>query len=136
MSLANQRLSLFSRFCTVGASNTLIDFVAFFLFIGIGFPYMISQILSFSAGMINSFLLNRKWTFGMSQKIKMSEIFRFIMINLLALALTNVLLTIFFEINSLPLFISKVLATSGGLIVTFAGSRLWVFQRDEKLQES
>lgn len=124
-------LSLFSRFCTVGVSNTVIDFSVFFLFISLGVPYLLSQILSFTTGMINSFIWNRKWTFKVKNKIKMSEITRFIILNLLALTSINFLLSLLYEEMGWSLLVSKMAATSIGVIITFIGSRLWVFQRSE-----
>lgn len=121
-------LSIFTRFCTVGISNTIIDFAFFFIFIHMGFLVFISQLIAFSAGMLNSFFWNRIWTFKKSDPVIRIEVFRFIMINVLALATTYILLIHFCEENQWSIYFSKVLASGGGFFVTFMGSKFWVFK--------
>ncbi|WP_338470606.1 GtrA family protein [Niallia sp. XMNu-256] len=128
-------LLIWFRFCTVGVSNTVIDFAVFFLLIRLGVPYLVSQVISFIAGMINSFIWNRKWTFRMGEKIKASEVIKFTLINLLSLMSINFLLTILYEGIGFSLLLSKIAATSAGVVITYAGSKMWVFQK-QKLQES
>jgi putative flippase GtrA len=54
----------FSRFITVGASNTAISFVIYTGLLSIGVVYWLSGAIGFAAGAINGYLLNRRWTFG------------------------------------------------------------------------
>jgi putative flippase GtrA len=128
-------LSLLTRFCAVGLSNTMIDFVIFFIFVYIGFSVFVSQTVAFSAGMFNSFLWNRLWTFKVCNPVTMIEVLRFITINLLALATTYSLLILFIEGNQSSLHFSKILASGGGIFVTFIGSKLWVFKKEVQRQE-
>ena len=128
-------LSLLTRFCAVGLSNTMIDFAIFFIFVHIGFPVFVSQAVAFSAGMLNSFLWNRLWTFKVCHPVSMIEVLRFIMINLLALVTTYFLLILFIEGNQSSLYFSKMLASGGGIFVTFIGSKLWVFKKEVQRQE-
>ena len=128
-------LSLFTRFCAVGLSNTMIDFAIFFIFVHIGFPVFVSQTVVFSAGMLNSFLWNRLWSFKVCHPVTLNEVLRFITINLLALATTYFLLILFIEGNQSSLYFSKILASVGGIFVTFIGSKLWVFKKEVHRQE-
>ena len=70
------------RFGTVGAGNTLVDFVVFFLLTSLHVPYLAAQLFSDSAGVANSYIWNRTWTFQVKEKAHGAEIVRFIMINL------------------------------------------------------
>ena len=65
----------------------------------------------------------------------MNEVLRFITINLLALATTYFLLILFIEGNQLSLYFSKILASVGGIFVTFIGSKLWVFKKEVHRQD-
>ena len=67
--------------------------------------------------------------------MKISEVTRFIILNLFALISINFLLSLLYEGIGWPLLLSKITATGAGMIITFAGSRLWVFQKT-KLKES
>jgi len=121
----NKRVLL--RFCTVGLLNTIVDFGLFSLLIFVGVPYWISQILSYIAGVTNSFIFNRTWTFQVKQKTKFYEVAKFIVVNTFSLVVSLGLLYIFHDKMQMTLWISKVLASSFGIIVNYFGSRLWVF---------
>ena len=54
----------FVRFCITGGLNTLVDFIVFFLLTGsLKWPVIPSQVISYSAGILNSYCINRRWTF-------------------------------------------------------------------------
>lgn len=126
-----EKLSIFFRFCTVGVGNTLIDFSLFFVLIKIGAPYLSAQLIAYSAGILNSFIWNRFWTFQRKQKMKFGELFRFLLINIIALIATNVLLIYLYDLFEMPLIVSKVIATGIGICITFLGSRFYVFQNEK-----
>jgi putative flippase GtrA len=122
-----QRTLQFLRFCTVGVGNTVVDFTAFWLLNIGGVPYLLAQVLSYSAGVVNSFIFNRKWTFGVTSKANGPEVAKFIIVNGLALLVSSALLFIFHNANHLNLWLAKFAATGGSIVVNFIGSRLWVF---------
>lgn len=54
----------FVRFCITGGLNTLVDFIVFFLaHRSLKWPLIPSQVISYSAGILNSYCINRRWTF-------------------------------------------------------------------------
>nr|WP_026314570.1 GtrA family protein [Heyndrickxia acidiproducens] len=128
----NRQYTTFLKFCLVGAANTLIDFAVFFLLTFIHVPYLAAQACSYTAGMVNSYLLNRFWTFQVKKKANFKEAFRFMVINLFVYGLTSFLLFLFHQQWHWPLLYAKVIATLAGIAVNFMGSRLWVFQESRK----
>lgn len=121
------------RFCTVGLANTAVDFTAFFLLNLGGVPYLSAQVLSYSTGVINSFLLNRKWTFQVTRKTNVNEIAKFIILNGISLLVSSSLLFMLYNANHPHLWLAKIAATAGGILVNFIGSRLWVFTEQQPL---
>ena len=124
------KLKHLTRFSLVGVINTLIDFLIFTLFNGfIGLNYIASQILGYSFGVANSFVLNKKWTFSKSNSNKKTkdELFQFIVVNLFSLLIT--LITINFLVGSLNInvYISKIIVTFIAQITNFLCYKLWVF---------
>jgi len=117
----------FIKFCIVGASNTMIDFLVFTLLVFGGMPAVLSQVISYSCGLFNSYILNRKWTFKQSSKAQRSELFRFVLINMLTLLITMKCLLLFSEQLGWFLLISKGGATIIGLGINFIGTKAWVF---------
>lgn len=56
------------KFALVGVVNTLIDFAVYALLTTIGVNYILAQWISYSAGILNSYVMNRKWTFKKKKK--------------------------------------------------------------------
>lgn len=82
------------RFGIVGFSATLIDFVVLTgLKYFFGWPTVLANLISYSCGMIDSYMLNRHWVYpeAKSQRSHV-QLFRFIFINLIGLLLNMVLL--------------------------------------------
>lgn len=122
----------FLRFCTVGAGNTAVDFIVFFLLNMAGAQYLTAQALSYTAGVVNSYFFNRAWTFRVARKASFPEAVSFIMVNGLSLSAASGLLYILYDVSHLDLWLSKCIATGAGAIVNFMGNRLWVFAENGK----
>jgi len=123
------RWSRFLRFCTVGLGNTAIDILCFFVLTISGVPYLAAQIAAYSAGMVNSYICNRHWTFRMRTSSDGKEMLRFLAVNLVSLGFSSLLLLVCYDVGRQALWISKLIATGGGLLLNYAGSHWWVFQR-------
>ena len=83
------------RFATVGAINTGIDVFVFIALATLaGIPPLAAHIASYTAGSVASFLLNKSITFGdrnLKKPIR-RQVFDFIGVNLITLALTSAVL--------------------------------------------
>ncbi|SHE78436.1 GtrA family protein [Desulforamulus putei] len=119
-------------FSLVGLSNTLIDYLVFFLLYH-RFPdyYLAVQVISYCCGMINSYLLNKYWTFQKKNVPNRAELLKFVTVNALALSVTSITLFVVNHNFSLNMFICKTIATGMSLVVNYIGSKYWVF-KDEK----
>ncbi|MBO7747624.1 GtrA family protein [Paenibacillus sp. MWE-103] len=114
------------KFGAVGLLNTGADLLAFGALTAAGCPVLAAQALSYGCGMLNSYLLNRSWTFR-SRAGRMQELPRFALLNLAVLAVVSWLLELLHAQAGLPLLPSKLLATGAGMLINYAGSRYWVF---------
>jgi putative flippase GtrA len=52
------------RFCVVGVANSAVTLAAFTILSALGCPVAVASALAFGAGAVNSFVANRRWTFG------------------------------------------------------------------------
>lgn len=122
------RLGSFFRFAIVGVLNTAIDYTIFLGLSWVGVSIVLAQTLSYSTGTLNSYLLNRNWTF---RERNLSGTWKpfvsFIMLNLITLGCTAALLSMLYQLTDWTLPICKLLATLAGLVINYSGSRLWVF---------
>jgi len=115
----------FIRFGVVGVMNTVVDFIVFFLvhsFLG----SIAGQIVSYAAGMLNSYFWNRRWTFGQKRTRDYGQMLRFTAVNA-AIAAGTALLLYLLE-GHLPLAAAKLLVTAAGVFINYFLSRAWVFR--------
>lgn len=86
----SSELLRFLRFLVVGALGTLLDFGLLMALKFIGMPTLPANTLSFSAGVINNFTLNRLWTFADVPKVPwVTQLLQFALVSLVGLALNN-----------------------------------------------
>ena len=121
-----KRSTEFMRFCLVGVVNTGVDFTVFAVLSNLGVLLLVAQCVSYACGVLNSFLLNRTWTFkGHGQSH--GQLIRFVALNLGTLTITYGLLVYFHNSLAWPLLVCKLLATGASLGINYVGSRLWIF---------
>ncbi len=117
------------KFAIVGVGNTLIDMGVYALLAQfMGFDPYLSQVVSYSCGMLNSYVLNRSWTFRSRARFFGPALIRFVCFNLLMLGVSTGLLYLFLDRMGLHKMVAKVLATGFTLCLNFVASRLWVFR--------
>lgn len=118
----------FIRFCLVGAVNTGVDFTVFTVLSNLGVLLLVAQCVSYTCGVLNSFLLNRTWTFrGRGQSS--GQLIRFLALNIGTLTITYGLLVYFRYHLVWPLLVCKLFATGASLGINYVGSRLWIFRQ-------
>ncbi|MFL0197135.1 GtrA family protein [Clostridium sp. WILCCON 0269] len=119
------------RFGCVGCLNTMFDFVIFCVLNSLfGINYIISQILSYSGGTLNSYILNKFWTFNdrKTNKKTAQEIVQFIVVNSISLSVSLIGLSILID-SSINSFFAKIISMVLAQVVNFLGYRFWVFGR-------
>ncbi|MDB5491669.1 MAG: teichoic acid glycosylation protein [Micavibrio sp.] len=118
------------RFCIVGGVNTLIDFGVFFgLHYGLGVWVMVAHVTGAVLAILNSYLLNKYWTFGDTSPHSRSQITKFLSVSLAGLALSS--LTIFLCKMSMDPLPAKVIAVFVSLVWNYLGNRFLVFIQGE-----
>ena len=117
----------FVKFSLVGLLNTGVDVAIFFLLTRFGVPYIAAQVVSYSCGAGNSYILNKFWTFR-SSGLSIAEMVRFISVNLISLGISIVVLRLLHESAEVALPAAKAGATVCALAANFLGNKLWVFK--------
>jgi putative flippase GtrA len=133
---ANKEIQRFSRFLTVGAVGTLLDFGLLTSLKLAGLPTLLANTLSFSAGLINNFTWNRLWTFCDTERADWrKQLARFATVSSIGLALNNVIVLSLErmlgailgqpEWGYLP---AKVIATGVVVFWNYFVNRQWTFR--------
>jgi putative flippase GtrA len=117
----------FIKFNIVGVSNTLVDFGIFVILNIMGVFYIYAQVISYGCGIMNSYILNRYWTFNYKGISHHFTIFKFLGVNLLSLGISLAFLYIFRDYAGINILASKIISTFFSMTINFFGSKFWVF---------
>lgn len=124
-----KEITMLITYNLIGLMNTAIDFCLFFVFTKLFYiPITIAQIFSYSAGMINSYFMNRKHTFKSNKSVNLIEFISFLGINIISLTISTIVLNqMVVLVNNL--FISKTIATLFSLAINYLGQRFITFRK-------
>lgn len=114
------------RFVTVGAVNTGVDVALFTVLYSVGLGVGLANLLSTSAGMATSFVLNRRFTFRATGGNLYRQLLTFTGVNLVGLWLLQPLV-ISAVARVLPVPAAKVGATAVTMVWMFGWYRWVVF---------
>lgn len=117
------------RFIITGSSAVGTDYLTYYI-LSKGLDTSLAKGISFLAGTVLAFVLNKYWTFR-SGKYSLVEIFKFIGLycgSLLVNILVNEMVLLLYE-NWI--FMAFIFATGTSTIINFIGQKWWVFKSDE-----
>jgi len=126
----------FIIFSLVGVLNTVVDLVVYWLLLQLSIYYVIANILSYGAGMLNSYIWNNNVTFrskGMKERTEgkkksSAQIWRFVIWNGITLLLSSIIIAVLIELVGWSELWSKLIATVIIVLVQFTGMKKWVFR--------
>ena len=118
----------FVKFAVVGVLNSAIQYLVFlFLYSFTGTQYLLASIIGYLAGMINSYILNRRWTFGSRSQKLFTELSRFVAVNLVSLGVNLGLLYLLVSTGVMIPQWAQVVAIVGSTLVNFVLNKVWTF---------
>src|SRR5437660_12588671 len=121
-------LAQFVKFGIVGISNTLLTLAIYtFLLEVFGVWYLAASAIGFAAGTVNSFLLNRRWTFRGHVGDALTPV-RWTVVQCSGLGLNEGLLYLFVHDARLDKLLAQACATAVVTVTTFFANRAWTFR--------
>ena len=135
-SSSNKEMQRISRFLAVGAVGTVLDFSLLTLLKLAGLHTLLANSLSFTAGLLNNFTLNRQWTFNQGPQSDWYKQFaQFTLVSLFGLALNNIIVlsleSVLGNILGQPewgYLPAKVIATGVVMFWNYFANRVWTFK--------
>jgi putative flippase GtrA len=121
-------LAQWARFATVGAGNTVLSWCTYALLVYAGLHYLLASGLAFALGAVNSYVLNRRWTFA-SDGRRAPEALRFAVVQGAGLGLNLGLLYVLVHDLGVHHLVAQVLVFPVASAATFLLSRQWAFAR-------
>jgi putative flippase GtrA len=119
------------RFGVVGGIGFVVNLAVYALFVHpLGVDYHVAAVAAWVVAVLNNFVLNRHWTFDASGGQAHAQAVRFIIVSLLAFAVSLLLLTLLVEVAGLAKVPAQALAVAGAMPFNFIGNKLWSFRAD------
>ena len=118
----------FILYAFIGATGVIIDFLIFTVLVEvIGLYYVISNVISVSVGLVNNYILNRRFNFKVYDK-PVYRFFSFYLIGFVGIAISTLLIHIFTEILVIPILISKIISVAIVVILQYIANKLITFK--------
>jgi putative flippase GtrA len=118
----------FVKFGIVGVANTLLTFAVYTLLLKVfGVWYLAASAIGFVVGTINSFLLNRRWTFRDHVGDAYTPV-RWTVVQCCGLGINEGLLYVFVHQAQLDKLLAQAFATAVVTVSTFFANRAWTFR--------
>ena len=100
-----------------------------------GMGLYLSQVISYCCGMLNSYIVNRKWTFDTKNGFFSLELVKFVVLNLAMMLLGMGIIYLCVERLGLHKLLGKLISTVLVMVINFAVSNFWVFRKKGTTQE-
>ena len=121
------------NFAGIGVINTAIDMLVYF---GLSFVMsgmlFVAQIISYTCGAVNSFFMNRYFTFKKHEAFDWHEMLRFVIVNLAVIGVTALLTWIFADNIGIHGLLVKLGVTAVSQVMNFLAYYFWVFAGEKK----
>jgi len=117
----------FVKYGLVGASNTIVQFAVYSIGVAIGIDYLVALVLGYVAGALNSYVLNRHWTFRAGDIAHSTSGSRFALVTGCAIAVNLALLYLLVHHAGIPKIPAQAILVLPILAVTFPINRWWSF---------
>ncbi len=122
----------FIKFCLVGLTNLAIDMSGYWIFTRIfHIYYILAAVFSFFIAVSWSFFINRRWTFRHGGKNVREQYIKFIVANIISMALNISSLFIFVKYFGFHDLAAKLLSTFIVAFVNFTLNKIWTFRKVE-----
>lgn len=121
-------INKFIKFGLVGVLNTLINWIIFALLNFVGVYYIVANVIAYSIATANSYIWNSKWVFKYNGKDKKETTAKFIILNLIGLALNTAILYFLVDILSLNKLVGLVITTAIVMVINYIVNKIWVFK--------
>ena len=122
-------LKKFIKFGITGVLNTAIDFGVYTLCYKVfGLDAALAQPIGQAVAIVNSYLVNKNWTFQKRKNYNRAEILKFLAVNGASVAINIIGVYLLHDIIGLNAYLSKIPIAVVTIIINYFGNKLIVFK--------
>ena len=102
-----------------------------------GINYLLAQAVSYCFGVVNSFILNKTWTFDKARQEMGTQLqfIQFFALNILCLSISLIGLKSLNDYLAMNIYLSKITATGVTWSIRYIGYRYWIFAGRRSMKE-
>jgi putative flippase GtrA len=127
--LGGRLLRQLSRFALVGVANTALSYLLYTSLVAARVPYDAAGAIGFTAGAINGYILNRRWTFASPDSGRARG--RYLIVQLGGLGATTALLWLAVSVGAASRLAAYGITIPSVTLATFTANRSWAFAHRE-----
>lgn len=113
------------RFALVGVANTLLSYALYSALVALRVPYEVAGVVGFTAGALNGYVLNRRWTFACEDSRRARA--RYLVVQLGGLGATTALLWLVVAVGATGRIAAYAVTIPIVTLATFSANRTWAF---------
>jgi putative flippase GtrA len=118
----------FLKFGTVGVANTLLTLAVYTVLLEVlGLYYVAASGIAFTVGTVNSFLLNRRWTFREHKGDALTPV-RWFAVQGSGLLVDLGLVYVLVDVVGIDTLVGQAIAIAIVVVLTFFANRAWTFR--------
>ena len=127
----DRNLRQFVKFVMVGTLTTGINFLVYSVLVLAGVHYLLAAVIAFLLATLNSYTLNRTWTFRAGAH-RHSRLAKFTMVQVIGLSINLVALVLLVEYGGFQdhKLLAQLLANACVVASNFLGNKFWTFRGD------
>lgn len=116
----------FLKFCIVGASNTIISLIIYWILLKFDIYYLVASTIAYMAGILNGYLLSSKYVFKTTKSIQ--TIFKFFVVYGTSLLINLFLLYVLVDIVGINKMIAQVMTIVVNTLFNYFVNKIWTFK--------
>ncbi len=119
----------FFKFGIVGVSNTLISLGIYYLFVYLGFHYLLANTFGFLVSVLNSYFWNSRFVFKDKRESSGLRAFSKVFVSYgISFCLSSVLMVLFIQVLQISEYIAPLLRLVLTIPLNFVMNKIWAFK--------
>lgn len=120
----------FSRFIVIGFLSTFINYLFYLLSFKFSSDILLSSSIGYSSGILNSYILGKKWVFKSKRNSSIYSILKFLFVYLIGGVVMTLIINFLFN-NGIDYRLAWCFGISYSILNNFLGSKYLVFDKTQ-----